>query len=140
MLPSLPPAGLIIAGLSEQSAPRLPLVSLGTLRELERQLDDDTGQCVVFVRNFIGMWDGRYARLAIAVGAWNEPDTMDAVLSLKCSSRMVGAERLGRLVEELEQEVRQRHRGSAATLLESVRSCGKQTMTHLQQGYLRECA
>lgn len=134
MLP-LSPANLAVTNHQSES---LPLVSMLVLRDLEHQLDDVDG-CTVFVRNFIEMWDDRYTRLAGSVRAWNELAAMEAVLSLKCSSQMVGAERLSRLVGELEYEVKQRHRGSAATLLESVRNCGTQTMVRLQQGYLRHC-
>lgn len=138
MMQPLPPASLAVTVTNNQSE-SLPLVSMLVLRDLEHQLEDRDG-CTIFVRNFIGIWDGRYTRLADSVRAWNELAAMEAVLSLKCSSQMVGAERLSRLVAELEYELRQRRRGSAATLLESVHSCGTQTMIQLQQGYLRHCA
>ena len=52
------------------------------------------------------MWDQRYNCLASALDRRDEAGSLEAVLSLKTSSAMVGGVQLARLAGELEEAVR----------------------------------
>jgi histidine phosphotransfer protein HptB len=78
-------------------------------------------------------------RLALTTG--DLEGSMDAVLSLKTSSQMVGAERLAGLALDLENEIRAEARHAdmtvalprlAATFLRPITQCSRQTTHRLQ--------
>jgi hypothetical protein len=84
----------------------LPLLDPAALDRLRDELDDDEGVWGVFVRNFIAQLPQRTEKLRLALTTGDLAGSLDAVLSLKTSSQMVGAERLAELAMGLERSVR----------------------------------
>ncbi|OAE03473.1 Hpt domain-containing protein [Arthrobacter sp. OY3WO11] len=121
-------------------APR-PLVDQSVLDRLREELEEDEGYCRVFVGNFIEYLPHRIGRLRLALTTGDLEGSVDAVLSLKTSSQMVGAERLAGLAMDLEGELRGEARHSdvavvlpqlAAAFLRPISQCSRQTMHRLQ--------
>jgi len=77
------------------------LVDSGVLHGLLNELGDASGTNA-FVRNYVSMLPLRVSRLHHALDERNMDDAVNAVLSLKISSDMVGAVCLRRLAAELE--------------------------------------
>ena len=118
-----------------------PLVDQSVLDRLREELDDDEGYCTVFVGNFIQLLPLRIGRLRLALTTGDLDGAVDAVLSLKTSSQMVGAERLAGLAMDLENEMRDeaaRREAAvalprlAATFLKPINQCSRQTLHRLQ--------
>jgi HPt (histidine-containing phosphotransfer) domain-containing protein len=84
----------------------LPLLDSVVLNRLRSELDDDERVWKVFVQNFITHLPERNERLRQALTTGDFKDAMAAVLSLKTSCQMVGAERLAGLAMDLEQSLR----------------------------------
>jgi HPt (histidine-containing phosphotransfer) domain-containing protein len=102
------------------------------------ELEDADGDvCARFVEDFVELWGSRFWRLSNALAKQNSEDALDAVLSLKCSASMVGALRLSRLAEELENEIRLYQPARLQALLYDIRSCGTLTMNELRQPPVR---
>jgi HPt (histidine-containing phosphotransfer) domain-containing protein len=78
------------------------------------------------------MWDQRYQSLASSLDSGNEAAALDAVLSLKTSSEMVGGVRLAELARELEDAIRVRDADLARLLLREVAESGNETVDELQ--------
>src|SRR5919112_283857 len=83
-----------------------PLVDQRVLDRLREDLEEDEGYCKVFVGNFIDYLPDRIGRLWRALTTGDLDGGVDAVLSLKTPSQMVGAERLAGLAMALEGEIR----------------------------------
>ncbi|WP_426998425.1 Hpt domain-containing protein [Pseudarthrobacter sp. N5] len=79
-----------------------PLVDPTVLRRLRAELDPDEDYCRIFVRNYMEQLPSRISRLRWALRSGDLEAAMDAVLSLKTSSQMVGACCLGGIADELE--------------------------------------
>lgn len=118
------------------------LVDRSVLDRLGKELDDDgEGYTRIFVANFITCLPGRIERLRLALTTGDLEAAVDAVLSLKTSSQMVGAERLAGLAMDLETEVRGEASRSdmmalpklAAAFLSPIARCGSQTVHILDQ-------
>jgi HPt (histidine-containing phosphotransfer) domain-containing protein len=118
-----------------------PLVDQSVLDRLREELDEDEGYCTVFVGNFIDYLPRRIGRLRLALTTGDLEGAVDAVLSLKTSSQMVGAERLAGLALELESAIRSdsSHYDVAVALprlaaayLKPINQCSKQTLHRLQ--------
>ncbi|ABM09252.1 HPt (histidine-containing phosphotransfer) domain-containing protein [Pseudarthrobacter sp. PvP004] len=82
------------------------LVDRTVLTELQAELGGDQAIIGAFVRNYIALLPWRVSRLHRALEKLDIEDAMDAVLSLKTSSHMVGAICMNRLAEELEISIR----------------------------------
>lgn len=82
------------------------LVDRTVLTELQAELGGDHGIISTFVRNYVELLPWRVGRLHRALKKLDIDDAMDAVLSLKTSSHMVGAICMNRLATELEISVR----------------------------------
>jgi HPt (histidine-containing phosphotransfer) domain-containing protein len=118
-----------------------PLVDHSVLDRLREELEDDGGYCRVFVGNYIDYLPHRIGRLQLALTTGDLDGSVDAVLSLKTSSQMVGAERLASLAIALEGEIRTEAYDAdvaivlprlAASFLRPINQCGRQTMHRLQ--------
>lgn len=118
-----------------------PLVDQSVLNRLRDELEEDEGYCKVFVGNFIEHLPRRIGRLQLALTTGDLDGSVDAVLSLKTSSQMVGAERLAGLAMALEGEIRtEAHDADVAVLLPRlaasflwpINQCSQQTMHRLQ--------
>ncbi|MCY1673824.1 Hpt domain-containing protein [Pseudarthrobacter sp. SL88] len=76
------------------------------LERLKVELEDDRGYTRIFVAEFVRCLPGRIERLRHALTTGDLAASFDAVLSLKTSSQMVGAELLASLAIDLEAELR----------------------------------
>ena len=120
------------AGLATPAADTAPpLVDPSALRELGSQLDSPA-VAQGFARDYSKMWDQRYQSLATSLESGDEAAALDAVLSLKTSSAMVGGVRLAALAKELENALRVRDDGLARSLLLEVAESGNQTVDELE--------
>ena len=113
---------------------RLPLVDREVLLQLERQLDNPPA-VKSFVLDFIQLWDERYLRLSTAVECRSDVSAMDAVLSIKTASSMVGAARLAQLASGLEDLIRAYEFDEVAAMLPRLNACASRTISELNLGY-----
>lgn len=82
------------------------LVDPTVLTGLQAELGGDRSIVSRFVRSYIDLLPWRVGRLHHALNNLDIEDAMDAVLSLKTSSHMVGAICMSRLATELEISIR----------------------------------
>ena len=113
----------------------LPLLDLTVLRQLEEELGD-SGVARSFVTDYIGIWEDRIQYLIRSVAEDDSDAAMDAVLSLKSSSTMVGGVRLAQLASELEEAVRDGNMAKAQSMLDDVAQRGSETVDELRFGYV----
>lgn len=118
-----------------------PLVDQSVLDRLLEELDEDEGYFTVFVGKFIELLPLRIGKLRLALTTGDLDGAIDAILSLKTSSQMVGAERLAALAMELEGAIRNDSREGdpavalprlAATFLKPIDHCSSQTLHRLE--------
>ncbi|MDT0195031.1 MULTISPECIES: Hpt domain-containing protein [unclassified Arthrobacter] len=135
----LPPGVASAAGTppSQETAGLLPLVDAAVLEELEDELAG-SGLAQRFARDYAAMWDQRYARLAAAVDNQDRDSALDAVISLKITSMMVGGLRLAKLAELLEAVIRIGDFGQSKVLMVRVAEDGGHTVSELQANYILE--
>ncbi len=114
---------------------RTPLVDPTILHDLEDQLDSPAA-ARAFVRDFVAVWDERDMRLASAISRRNQAASLDAVLSLKITSTMVGATQLVELASALERLLREGKLEEAEAALPQVHRCGLRTMRELTAHHL----
>ena len=114
-----------------------PLVDPSALQELGSQLDSPA-VAQGFARDYTNRWDRRYQSLARSLDSGDEAAALDAVLSLKTSSAMVGGVRLAELARELEDAIRVRDASLARQLLQEVAESGDETVEELQFSYLKD--
>ena len=84
----------------------------------------------------ITIWPGRFERIHAAVLAGHREDAMDAVLSLRSSSMMVGAARLGEMATDLILLLKGGRCAAAAEKLTALQLCGNETTCHLTASYI----
>jgi HPt (histidine-containing phosphotransfer) domain-containing protein len=113
-----------------------PLLDPSVLERLRDDLEDDEGIWKVFVQNFIAQLPARTEKLRLTLTTGDLKGAIDAALSLKTSSQMVGAERLAGMALDLEKELRDDSSRAdpadvlprlAAGYLRRIKQCGKQT-------------
>ena len=124
-------------GPSLEAANLLPLIDTAVLDELEEELAG-TGLAQRFARDYAAMWDLRLTRLGTAVDRRDEDSALDAVISLKISSAMVGGVRLARLAELLEGLIRQGDFAQGQAMMAGVALDGARTVSELQATYILE--
>lgn len=127
--------------MGQLSARRHPVVDARVLRRLRVELGSDGAYSTIFVDNFLRELPSRLSRLRRALSNADRHAAMDAVLSLKTSSRMVGAVCLGRLSHELEDALKVIPEEELTTsmpslcghdqLMERLENCGELTATYL---------
>lgn len=115
------------------SAP--PLVDPAALQDLGVQLDSPS-VAKGFARDYARMWDQRYRCLASALDRRDPAGSLEAVLSLKTSSTMVGGVQLARIAGELEEAVRGGDMERASSLLGDLAESGSDTVDELQYSYI----
>ncbi|PPB48890.1 hypothetical protein C4K88_09110 [Arthrobacter pityocampae] len=115
--------------------PDLPLLDLTVLGDLERQLGEP-GPARAFVRDYIAAFGDRYLRLERSITDQDPAAALEAVLSLRSSSIMVGAERLAALASALGTAVSSASPGSARRALPELERCGLATIGKLETLYL----
>lgn len=131
-------AGSVVAegtGTTSDYDELLPLVDGATLQELEEQLDG-LELALRFARDYAAMWDKRLAKLTAAVQNRDVDAALDAAISLRITSAMVGGLRLARLAEILEDVLRRGDFSQGAALMERVAENGVQTVSELQSSYI----
>lgn len=116
---------------------RTPLVDPDVLHDLEDQLDS-AAAARAFVRDYVAVWDERELRLSSAVARRNQAASLDAVLSLKITSTMVGATQLVALARGLEKLLREGSLEEAAAVLPHLHRCGLRTMRELTVMHLQK--
>ncbi|WP_324642620.1 Hpt domain-containing protein [Pseudarthrobacter sp. LT1] len=120
---------------SLEAAALLPLIDAAVLEELEDELAG-SGLAQRFARDYAAMWDLRLARLGTAVESQDEASALDAVISLKISSAMVGGLRLARLAELLEGLIRKGDFVQGQAMMAGVAQDGARTVSELQSTYI----
>jgi hypothetical protein len=131
-------AGLVPAAARDAVADTAPpLVDPTALQELGSQLDSPA-VAKGFARDYANMWDRRYHSLETSLDNGDEAAALEAVLSLKTSSAMVGGVRLAGLARELEDAIRVRDADLARSLLHEVAESGNETVDELQVSYLKD--
>jgi hypothetical protein len=123
------------AGMSPEAEELIPLVDASILEDLEEELNGSE-LAVRFARDYAAMWDLRYTRLAAAVQSQDRAAALDAIISLKITSTMIGGLRLARLAETLETVIRQGDFGRGRALMERVADNGDRTVQELQTSYI----
>ncbi|MHA7143351.1 Hpt domain-containing protein [Arthrobacter sp. TmT3-37] len=113
----------------------LPLVDLTVLSQLERQLNDPQ-PARAFARDYITGFEDRYLRLSSSVGNRDLPAAIDAALSLRNSSTMVGAARLSAMAASFETAVTSADLDTARRALPAIERCGMDTIDELESRYL----
>jgi HPt (histidine-containing phosphotransfer) domain-containing protein len=84
--------------------------------------------CIDFLRFFVDLWPTRWERLEAAVRSGDCVAALDACLSVKSSSAMVGALRLSAAAGELETAIRVGPRETAESLLDGIGETGERSM------------
>ena len=112
-----------------------PLVDPTALQDLGAQLESPS-VAKGFARDYARMWEHRYSCLASALDRGDKAGSLEAVLSLKTSSAMVGGVQLARLAGELEAAVRGGDMDRATSLLGEVAERGSETVDELQYSYV----
>lgn len=110
----------------------LPLVDSAALDALAE--DVGPASAAAFARDFAAMWPRRRARLVRALGRGDRDAALEAALSLRTSSVMVGAARLAGLAERVEGLVRTNDGAVAPELLAAIGLCGDLTVSALGGG------
>ncbi|WP_193342023.1 Hpt domain-containing protein [Pseudarthrobacter sp. AB1] len=105
------------------------------LAELEEELDGPE-LALGFARDYASLWDQRFSRLAAAVHTEDRPAALDAVISLRIASAMVGGTRLSVLAQALEEAIRSRDFVQGQGLLAIVAEHGGHTVSELQASYI----
>ncbi|NUS35348.1 MAG: Hpt domain-containing protein [Pseudarthrobacter sp.] len=139
-LPGVLPVPSVPAGTaapSLEAAALLPLIDATVLDELDDELAG-SGLAQRFARDYAAMWDQRLSRLGAAVDSQDEDSALDAVISLKISSAMVGGVRLAKLAELLEALIRQGDFAQGQVLMLGVALDGARTVSELQSTYILE--
>ncbi|WP_028265298.1 Hpt domain-containing protein [Arthrobacter sp. MA-N2] len=124
------PDGLCAARLAEQ-----PILDLAEFQLLEDQVDNPQ-IARSFAGDFAKLWGMRYEILAAAVGRGDVAGALDAILSLRTSSAMVGGVRLALLAGQLEEHIRNGGLREAQPLLSDVADCGYATVQELKDSYV----
>ncbi|WP_158677259.1 Hpt domain-containing protein [Arthrobacter sp. PGP41] len=117
----------------------LPLVDTGVLQDLEDQLGR-ADLATNFVKDYAALWDQRERRLAVSLADEDCDAALDAVISLRVSSAMVGARRLAGLAQALERAVRKGDLSRGCSVLGQISLHGRATVTELEIDYLRQRA
>jgi HPt (histidine-containing phosphotransfer) domain-containing protein len=108
----------------------LPLVDRSVVEELGQGLADQ-GIAQALVQDFAEAWYTRFRCLETALESQDRADSLDAVLSVKTSSMMVGASQLAGLAGQLESHIRADDYTAAVRALPLVERCGTATVAEL---------
>jgi hypothetical protein len=120
---------------AELPGAELPLVDLAVLQDLAEQLAHPA-VAQNFARDYANLWTQRYQKLAAALDRQDVPAALDAVISMKIASAMVGGLRLSRLAEQLEEFIRRGDLESGLALIAAVELVGSATVKDLQDSYV----
>lgn len=89
-----------------------------------------------FARDYAALWEQRQRRLTSAVEDQDHAAALEAVISLKTSSAMVGGRHLAVLAGKLQAHIQAGDLHSGQALLPAVADSGRATVNELRLGYL----
>lgn len=112
----------------------LPLVSRDVLDALKQELGDPVTYAT-YVRLNHELWPARYERLAVAIRTGDAAGAMDAVLSIRSASQMIGAMQLAELALTAERALRDGQLSAAEELMVDLEACGKDTMGQISREF-----
>lgn len=115
----------------------LPLVDRTVLEDLEEQLGRPD-MARNFARDYSALWGQRERSLVDSLKREDHAAALDAAISLKVSSAMVGGLRLARLAQFLEGALRNGDLLLGAAVLALISLHGPATVNELQRHYLRQ--
>lgn len=115
---------------------QLPLVCLETLQSLEKSLDGERDLSRNFVIRYVDMWPSRLERIQNATTTDDRKEAMDASLSLRSASVMVGVTRLADLALGIIELIEGGPTATLTKLVTALQLCGDQTMHHLKFSYI----
>jgi hypothetical protein len=118
----------------EAGGQRLPLLDLAVLAALEKELGAPE-IARKFASDYAGMWVRRQRRLELSVRGEDRAAAMDAAISLKVASAMVGGLRLADLAGTLEAVLRHGDLQAGAALMAVITIQGRATVDELQLRY-----
>ncbi|KRE91889.1 hypothetical protein [Arthrobacter sp. Soil764] len=130
--------------MNQRDDPGRLLVDPAVLARLRAELDDDEGW-LLFLESFLAQLPLRIQKLRTGLLTADHGLAMDAVLSLKISSQMVGAERLAGMAIQLQGSLGDvAEQGTAATALPELASrhlgpitgCAEETTVSLAGGLI----
>ncbi|MET3904245.1 Hpt domain-containing protein [Paenarthrobacter sp. 4246] len=102
-------------------APTESVLEASTLQALAEELDDDA-PAISFLSTYLSMLPGRILRISTGLCLHDADASMDAVLSLKISSAMVGAVDTENQCRAIEAMIRGGHFDSAVLALPSLQN------------------
>jgi HPt (histidine-containing phosphotransfer) domain-containing protein len=112
----------------------LPLADPAVLEDLVRQLGNPS-PALAFARDFVHAWHGKFERLETALQLQDDAGALDAALSLKTTSNVVGAPRLAQLAADVEQLLLRSDLETATGCIDRIRACGEATTRELADRY-----
>ncbi|MFJ6028429.1 Hpt domain-containing protein [Pseudarthrobacter sp. NPDC092424] len=118
---------------------QIPLVDPAVLKDLADKLQSPD-IASRFAADYVDLWEVRRARLAAALERNDFPGAVDAVISLRVASVMVGAGRLTWLAQQVEDAVNSADFAAGRELMAAVCACGIQTVEELAKPYNPELA
>ncbi|MFJ6078609.1 Hpt domain-containing protein [Pseudarthrobacter sp. NPDC092419] len=105
----------------------IPLVDPLVLADLADKLESPDIACR-FAADYVALWEARRSRLAAALVRNDFPAAVDAVISLRVASVMVGAERLAWLAQQVEDAINSANFAAGRELMDAVGVCGTATL------------
>ena len=91
---------------------------------------------LAFARDYARLWDQRQRALVVAIEDEDRDAALDAVISVKVSSAMVGGARMSRLAESLETCIRNGDFPAGRALLDTFAGYGAATVDELRTRYI----
>ncbi|ABK04315.1 hypothetical protein Arth_2936 [Arthrobacter sp. FB24] len=134
-IPALCPAAAAAGTEAGVAFEEIPLVDLLVLQDLETQLAQPA-VAKKFALDYIEIWEQRYLNLTNAISGQDLTTALDAAISLKIGSAMVGGLRLARLAEDIESVIRSGSWDKGQLMLACVSDLGHETVARLRQSYL----
>jgi HPt (histidine-containing phosphotransfer) domain-containing protein len=124
-----------VAGGSRAPAP-VAWVDAEVLRDLEEQL---AGPWIVqrFIHDYVSLWQRRHETLADAIERQDAEAALEAAISLKVSSSMVGGTSLAHLAQKLQEAIQAGNFPAGEELLSAVGICGRATVNELAAGHTK---
>lgn len=111
-----------------------PLLDISVLPELEDEVKEPLIRN--FVRDYLSMWEIRRQRLATALALREGRDqAIDAIISIRVSSAMIGGGQLTSLATTLEDQIREGRLPLDGTALTDLIACGQATIEELRLRY-----
>ncbi|SEP85690.1 hypothetical protein [Arthrobacter sp. OV608] len=112
----------------------LPILDGGILDELEDELADYALMCR-FAADYAALWKHRLGRLAAGIENHDRNGALDAAISIKVSSAMIGGLSLSLIAETLEHAIRKDILNDSALLLASLATAGEATLKEIETRY-----